>query len=165
MPNEIRVIVRDAEGQEQIISVEANSNEEAAETAVFLGWQFVGIHGEKEKRIPLYATMEFHHPQWRVGEVLSVVTAQRVYGTGMWSDFKIGVRDAFGGRSATGEQLVANMIQELRSELQQAAAGLGAQIVLGFQFRIDAVGEGAQRMFYGTAYGSPAKIVVKQESA
>lgn len=165
MPTPYRVIVRDAQGQEQVISVEANSKEEAAETAAFLGWQFVAIYGEKEGRIPLYTTTEFEHPQWRVEEVLSVVTAQRVYGTGIWSDFKIGMRDAFGGRSATGEQLVAKIIQELRAELQQETARVGGQIVLGFQFRIDAVGEGAQRMFYGTAYGCPAKIVQKQETA
>lgn len=81
--------------------------------------------------------------QYRVAEVLPVVTAERVYGTGVWSDIKIAFKDAFGGRSATGEHLIARMVLELRTELQEAGADVGAHAVLGFQLRIDAVGEGA----------------------
>lgn len=189
MPTPFRIVVRDEHGELQTITIEAESRKEAGEAAILRGWEFVGMEDEFEEnaagqgpiqpgdaearrkrqrlisRVALYATLDLEHPQYRVAEVLPVVTAERVYGTGIWSDIKIAFRDSFGGRSATGEKLIRQMIRELRAELQEAAADAGANIVLGFQLRIDAVGEGAQRMFYGTAYGSPAKIIARQPEA
>lgn len=182
MPTPFRIVVRDEQGELKTITIEAETRQEAGETALLRGWEVVGLEGEVPdreggqlppqtgdaaaqrkrrrlvSRVALYTTLELEHPQYRVAEVLPVVTAERVYGTGVWSDIKIGLRDAFGGRSATGEKLIQQMIRELRADLQEAAADAGGNIVLGFQLRIDAVGEGAQRMFYGTAYGSPAKL-------
>lgn len=62
---------------------------------------------------------------------LGVVTAEVVYGTNALRDFFAGIRDIIGGRTASYERVFERGQQEAIAELEQRAARLGANAVIG----------------------------------
>ena len=66
-----------------------------------------------------------------VDAYLGVVTAEVVYGTNALRDFFAGIRDIVGGRTASYERVFERGQQEAIAELQQRAARLGANAVIG----------------------------------
>jgi uncharacterized protein YbjQ (UPF0145 family) len=68
-----------------------------------------------------------------VESYLGVVTAEVVYGTNALRDFFAGIRDIIGGRTASYERVFERGQQEALAELEQRAARLGANAVIGIQ--------------------------------
>lgn len=64
---------------------------------------------------------------------LGVVTAEVVYGTNALRDFFAGIRDIIGGRTASYERVFERGQQEALAELEQRAARLGANAVVGIR--------------------------------
>ncbi len=64
---------------------------------------------------------------------LGVVTAEVVYGTNALRDFFAGIRDIIGGRTASYERVFERGQQEALAELEQRAARLGANAVIGIE--------------------------------
>ncbi|PSB11930.1 hypothetical protein C7B61_09970 [filamentous cyanobacterium CCP1] len=64
---------------------------------------------------------------------LGVVTAEVVYGTNALRDFFAGIRDMIGGRTASYERVFERGQQDALAELEQRAARLGANAVIGIE--------------------------------
>ncbi|GAB4227303.1 MAG: heavy metal-binding domain-containing protein [Elainellaceae cyanobacterium] len=64
---------------------------------------------------------------------LGVVTAEVVYGSNALRDFFAGIRDIIGGRTASYERVFERGQQEAIAELQERAARLGANAVVGIR--------------------------------
>lgn len=64
---------------------------------------------------------------------LGVVTAEVVYGTNALRDFFAGIRDMIGGRTAAYERVFERGQRDALSELEQRAAKLGANAVIGIE--------------------------------
>ena len=70
------------------------------------------------------------HP---VKQYLGVVTAETIIGANVFRDFMAGVRDFFGGRSASYEEVLREAKQTALHELSERAATLGANAVVGVE--------------------------------
>lgn len=68
-----------------------------------------------------------------VESYLGVVTAEVVYGTNALRDFFAGIRDIIGGRTASYERVFERGQQDALAELEQRAARLGANAVIGIK--------------------------------
>jgi uncharacterized protein YbjQ (UPF0145 family) len=68
-----------------------------------------------------------------VESYLGVVTAEVVYGTNALRDFFAGIRDIVGGRTASYERVFERGQQDALAELEQRAARLGANAVIGIE--------------------------------
>ena len=66
-------------------------------------------------------------------EYLGIVTAEVVYGTNALRDFFAGIRDFWGGRTGSYEQIFERGQLEAIAELQKRAAKLGADGVVGIK--------------------------------
>ncbi len=64
---------------------------------------------------------------------LGVVTAEVVYGANALRDFFAGIRDIIGGRTASYERVFERGQRDALAELQQRAAQLGANAVIGIE--------------------------------
>jgi len=64
---------------------------------------------------------------------LGVVTAEVVYGTNALRDFFAGIRDMIGGRTAAYERVFERGQRDALSELEQRAARLGANAIIGIE--------------------------------
>lgn len=64
---------------------------------------------------------------------LGVVTAEVVYGTNALRDFFAGIRDIVGGRTGSYERVFERGQRDALAELEQRAARLGANAVIGIE--------------------------------
>lgn len=62
---------------------------------------------------------------------LGIVTGEAVSGINMFRDLGAGIRNVFGGRSAGYEEELQQARNEVLDEMQQRAAQLGADAVVG----------------------------------
>ncbi|MCC6491457.1 MAG: heavy metal-binding domain-containing protein [Pirellulales bacterium] len=76
----------------------------------------------------------------QVREYLGVVTGEAILGANVFKDFFAGIRDIIGGRSAAYEQELQRARDIAMNELQQAAADLGANAILGVDLDYETVG-------------------------
>lgn len=68
-----------------------------------------------------------------VRQYLGVVTAEVVYGSNALRDFFAGIRDIVGGRTGSYERVFERGQQQALQELEQRAARLGANAVIGIK--------------------------------
>jgi uncharacterized protein YbjQ (UPF0145 family) len=76
-----------------------------------------------------------------VTEYLGVVTAQGVLGVNVFKDVGAGVRNIFGGRSKSYENELASGVSDALAEMEQQAAHLGADAVVGVDIDYESVGD------------------------
>lgn len=76
---------------------------------------------------------------YEIREYLGTVTAEVVYGTNALRDFMAGLRDVFGGRTASYEKVFEKGQREALQELQDRAARQGADAVIGIQINTDSI--------------------------
>lgn len=100
----------------------------------------------KGASLPLATSTTFDHPQYVVGQTLSMISTQRVVGT---SGLEAGE-----GRSADGEQLLATVEQELKTELRQLAAARGCHAVIGVEISLAS----ANGLLFAQARGTPIRL-------
>jgi uncharacterized protein YbjQ (UPF0145 family) len=67
----------------------------------------------------------------QITNYLDVVTAEVIYGTNALRDFMAGIRDMFGGRTGSYEQIFEKAQLEAIAELKQRARKLGADGIIG----------------------------------
>ncbi|TVQ16501.1 MAG: YbjQ family protein [Leptolyngbya sp. DLM2.Bin15] len=68
-----------------------------------------------------------------VDAYLGIVTAEVVYGSNALRDFFAGIRDIIGGRTGSYERVFEKGHQDALKELEQRAARLGADAVIGIE--------------------------------
>lgn len=123
------------------------------------------------------AAAEVHVPCWHAsvervlfGQVqsrqvrLNAVTARCVYGSNIWKDLKISLKDAFGGRSKTAEKLLHDTEKELIRVLRVKAQKRGADALIELRVQFGEMGGRGGSMFYGTAQSTPVILGITTET-
>ena len=81
-----------------------------------------------------------------IGDYLGLVTGEAILGANIVRDLFAGIRDIVGGRSAAYEEELRKAREIAYSELQAAAAQMGADAVVGIDLDYETVGEGSMLM-------------------
>jgi uncharacterized protein YbjQ (UPF0145 family) len=90
-----------------------------------------------------------------VTEYLGIVTAQGVLGVNAFKDVGAGIRNIFGGRSRSYENELASGVSDALAEMEQQAAQLGADAVVGVDIDYETVGS---NMLMVSASGTAVKL-------
>jgi uncharacterized protein YbjQ (UPF0145 family) len=90
-----------------------------------------------------------------VAGYLGVVAAQDVLGVNVFKDVAAGMRNIFGGRSASYENELASGVSDSLEELERQAEELGADAVIGVDIDYEAVGA---QMLMISASGTAVKL-------
>jgi uncharacterized protein YbjQ (UPF0145 family) len=77
----------------------------------------------------------------RITHYLGVVTGEAVLGANLFRDLFAGIRDIVGGRSGAYEKELRKARDLAFEELQEAAAQLGANAVVGIDIDYEVLGE------------------------
>jgi len=72
---------------------------------------------------------------------LGVVTGEAIMGANLFKDLFAGIRDLVGGRSATYEKELGRARQVAFAELEERAAALGADSVVGVDIDYEVLGQ------------------------
>ncbi len=75
-----------------------------------------------------------------IQQYLGVVTGEAILGANLIKDFFAGIRDIIGGRSAAYEAELRRAREIAFAEMEQAAAELGANAVVGVDLDYETVG-------------------------
>jgi uncharacterized protein YbjQ (UPF0145 family) len=75
-----------------------------------------------------------------VQQYLGIVTAETIIGANVIKDIFAGLRDFFGGRSATYEKVLQEAKNAAMQELMHKAQGLGASAVVGVDLDFETIG-------------------------
>ena len=87
---------------------------------------------------------------------LGVVTGETIIGANVFRDFLAGVRDFFGGRSASYEAVLREAKDTALEEMARQAEALGANAVVGIDLDYETVG-GSGSMLMVTCSGTAAR--------
>ena len=88
---------------------------------------------------------------------LGVVTGETIIGANVFRDFLAGVRDFFGGRSASYEAVLREAKDTALEEMARQAEALGANAVVGIDFDYETVG-GSGSMLMVTCSGTAVRV-------
>lgn len=90
-------------------------------------------------------------------EYLGIVTGETIIGANIFKDLFAGIRDIVGGRSGTYERVIQEARATALQEMEQKAAYLGANAVIGVDLDFETVGShGSMLMVMAT--GTAIKI-------
>jgi uncharacterized protein YbjQ (UPF0145 family) len=90
-----------------------------------------------------------------VAGYLGVVAAQGVLGVNVFKDLEAGMRNLLGGRSKSYENELAAGVSDSLAELEDQAAQLGADALIGVDIDYEAIG---QQMLMISASGTAVKL-------
>ena len=93
----------------------------------------------------------------RIVRYLGVVTGETIIGANVFRDFLAGVRDFFGGRSASYEAVLREAKDTALEEMARQAEALGANAVVGIDLDYETVG-GSGRMLMVTCSGTAVRV-------
>ncbi len=88
---------------------------------------------------------------------LGVVTGETIIGANVFRDFLAGVRDFFGGRSASYEAVLREAKDAALEEMARQAEALGANAVVGIDLDYETVG-GSGSMLMVTCSGTAVRV-------
>ena len=88
---------------------------------------------------------------------LGVVTGETIIGANVFRDFLAGVRDFFGGRSASYEAVLREAKDTALEEMARQAEALGANAVVGIDLDDETVG-GSGSMLMVTCSGTAVRV-------
>ena len=91
----------------------------------------------------------------RIVHYMGVVTGETILGANVFRDFAASIRDFFGGRSSSYEQVLREAKDTAMKELADEAAKLGANAVVGIDLDYETIGES---MLMVTASGTAVFI-------
>lgn len=94
------------------------------------------------------------HP---VQQYFGIVTGEAIVGANIFRDLFAGLRDIVGGRSGSYEKVLASARQTAIQEMEQAAAALGANAVVGVDLDYEVLGSG-NGMLMVTASGTAVRV-------
>ncbi len=76
----------------------------------------------------------------RITQYLGVVTGETIVGANIFKDIMAGIRDIVGGRSGAYEKAFRSARQMAFEEMEQEAAELGANAIVGIDIDTETVG-------------------------
>lgn len=97
-------------------------------------------------------------PGTSVSEVLEIVTAECVFGMGVFKDFFTGMSDFFGGRSQTTQEILRSARKTCLNELKIEAAKVGGNAVIGVRLDYSEFSGQGKSMLFLVASGTAVKI-------
>lgn len=106
----------------------------------------------KDERVMLLTTTNTVEGK-RVVHYYGVVSGETIIGANIFRDFFASIRDIVGGRSSSYEQVLREAKATALKELQDEAAALGANAVIGIDMDYETVG-GNGSMLMVTASGT-----------
>ena len=89
-----------------------------------------------------------------VSHYLGVVTGEAILGANVFRDFFAGIRDIVGGRSASYERELAKARQIALAEMEEEAARLGANAVVGVDIDYETINTGNGSMLMVSTGGT-----------
>jgi uncharacterized protein YbjQ (UPF0145 family) len=87
----------------------------------------------------------------RIARYLGVVTGEAILGANLFKDLFAGIRDIVGGRSATYERELQRAREIALAELEQRAAALGGNAVVGIDLDYEVVGQGGSMLMVSSS--------------
>ena len=93
----------------------------------------------------------------RIVRYLGVVTGETIIGANVFRDFLAGVRDFFGGRSASYEAVLREAKDTALEEMARQAEALGANAVVGIDLDYETAG-GSGSMLMVTCSGTAVRV-------
>lgn len=93
----------------------------------------------------------------KITRYYGIVSGETIIGANVFRDFLASIRDFFGGRSGSYEQVLREAKESALREMQEQAAALGANAVIGVDLDYETVGESGS-MLMVTAAGTAVKI-------
>ena len=94
------------------------------------------------------------HP---IKEYKGLVTGETIIGANFLKDFLAGITDFFGGRSSSYEAVLAKAKDEALREMQDRAAAMGANAIVGIDLDYEVLGQG-NSMLMVTSSGTAVVI-------
>lgn len=82
----------------------------------------------------------------QIAEYCGIVTGEAILGANIIKDFFAGVRDIVGGRSASYEKELHQAREIALKELEEEAAKIGADAVVGIDLDYEVVGHGSSML-------------------
>ncbi len=77
----------------------------------------------------------------KVVKYLGVVSGETIIGANIFKDFFAGIRDIVGGRAGTYERVLREAKEQAMAEMEQAAAQMGANAIIGVDLDFETVGD------------------------
>ena len=93
----------------------------------------------------------------RIIHYYGIVSGETIIGANVFRDFLAGIRDFVGGRSGAYEEVLRQAKETAIKEMEEQAARLGANAVIGVDLDYETVG-GSGSMLMVTATGTAAVI-------
>lgn len=93
----------------------------------------------------------------RIIRYYGIVSGETIIGANVFRDFLAGIRDFVGGRSGAYEEVLRQAKDTAIREMEEQAARLGANAVIGVDLDYETVG-GSGRMLMVTATGTAVTI-------
>ena len=92
-----------------------------------------------------------------VKQYLGIVASETIIGANVFRDIMAGLRDFFGGRSSSYEEVLKKAKDTALQELQERATAMGADAVIGIDLDYETVGANGS-MLMVTASGTAVVI-------
>ena len=92
----------------------------------------------------------------RITRYYGIVSGETIIGANLFRDFFASIRDIVGGRSGSYEEVLREAKETALREMQEQAAALGANAVIGVDLDYETVGESGSMLMVtaaGTAVG------------
>ena len=99
----------------------------------------------------------------KVVKYLGVVSGETIIGANIFKDFFAGIRDIVGGRAGTYERVLREAKEQAMAEMEQAAAQMGANAIIGVDLDFETVGDSGS-MLMVTAAGTAVVIENPQQT-
>ena len=93
----------------------------------------------------------------QISRYLGIVSGETIIGANMVRDFFASIRDVVGGRSGSYEEVLRQAKETALSEMQQQAASMGANAVIGVDLDFETVGSSGS-MLMVTASGTAVVV-------
>ncbi len=88
---------------------------------------------------------------YTIREYKGVVTGETIIGANFLKDIMAGIRDFFGGRSASYEKVLREAKDTSLNEMMQRAQQMGANAIVGIDIDYETIGEGNSMLMVATS--------------
>jgi uncharacterized protein YbjQ (UPF0145 family) len=88
---------------------------------------------------------------YRIREYKGVVTGETIIGANFVKDIMAGMRDFFGGRSASYEKVLRQAKDTAMQEMMDRAQAMGANAIVGIDIDYETIGQGNSMLMVATS--------------
>lgn len=89
--------------------------------------------------------------EYTIREYKGIVAGETIIGANFMKDFFASIRDIVGGRSGSYEKVLMEARETSMAEMQQRAAQLGANAIVGIDVDYETIGESSSMLMVATS--------------